>query len=127
MNQEAIPTHSPPSEFAEMRNDINRILQYIEREEAQKKKAEDNGFIQYQMPIRAKVTKYEVADILMVSPRQVQRIRHKIGLKWEREGRETFYHLKDLVEAIKKHQRNWNPVAYEKAVKRITRIPRYTL
>ncbi len=112
-------------EFQALKGKIDRIEQYIIAQETKLQKAEEFGFINKKLPYEPKVSKYEAAEILCVSPRQLQRIRVRMKLKWRKVGKETHYLLKELVEAIERTQCNWNPTAYERALKRVTRLPRY--
>lgn len=125
MEQENITTYEClKEEVAGMRGDLSRVLDYIVAKEEKERKAKEKNDAQPQLPVRPMVTKDEAAAILLVSPRHLQRIRKKLGLKWKTVGRETHYYLKEIVEAIHATQCPWDSVAYEKALKRLTRLPR---
>lgn len=112
-------------EVQRMQGTLSRLEKYIAAQDEKIQKAEEYGFIHERLPNQPMVSKYEAAAILCVSPRHLQRIRKRLVLKWKKVGRETHYFLKELVEAIEKFQCPWNPVAYERAMKRVTRLPRY--
>ena len=107
-----------------MRGDLSRVLDYIVAKEEKERKAKEKNDARPQLPARPMVTKDEAAATLLVSPRHLQRIRKKLGLKWKMVGRETHYYLKEIVDAIHATQCPWDSVAYEKALKRLTRLPR---
>lgn len=107
-----------------MRGELSRVLEYLMAKEEKERKAREKQEAGPQMPVRPMVTKEEAAAILLVSPRHLQRIRKRLGLKWKKVGRETHYYLKEIVEAIHATQCPWDSVAYEKALKRVTRLPR---
>lgn len=111
------------TEVAGMRGELSRVLEYIIAKEEKERKAKEKKDAQPPMPVRPMVTKEEAAAILLVSPRHLQRIRRRLGLKWKKVGRETHYYLKEIVEAIYATQCPWDSVAYEKALKRVTRLP----
>ena len=125
MEHEITTTYeSPKSEVAGMRGELSRVLEYLMAKEEKERKAREKQEAGPQMPVRPMVTKEEAAAILLVSPRHLQRIRKRLGLKWKKVGRETHYYLKEIVEAIHATQCPWDSVAYEKALKRVTRLPR---
>ena len=125
MEHEITTTYeSLKSEVAGMRGELSRVLEYLMAKEEKERKAREKQEAGPQMPVRPMVTKEEAAAILLVSPRHLQRIRKRLGLKWKKVGRETHYYLKDIVEAIHATQCPWDSVAYEKALKRVTRLPR---
>lgn len=107
-----------------MRGDLSRVLDYIVAKEEKERKAREKNDARPQLPLRPMVTKEEAAAILLVSPRHLQRIRKKLGLKWKKVGRETHYYLKEIVDAIHATQCPWDSVAYEKVLKRVTHLPR---
>lgn len=107
-----------------MRGELSRVLEYLMAKEEKERKARVKQEAGPQMPVRPMVIKEEAAAILLVSPRHLQRIRKRLGLKWKKVGRETHYYLKEIVEAIHATQCPWDSVAYEKALKRVTRLPR---
>lgn len=111
------------TEVAGMRGELSRVLEYLMAKEEKERKAKEKKDLHPQLPIRLMVTKEEAAAILMVSPRHLQRIRKRMALKWKKVGRETLYYLKELVDAIHATQCQWDSVAYEKALKRVTRLP----
>lgn len=106
-----------------MRGELSRVLEYLMAKEEKERKAKEKKELHPQLPIRLMVTKEEAAAILMVSTRHLQRIRKRMALKWKKVGRETLYYLKELVDAIHATQCQWDSVAYEKALKRVTRLP----
>ncbi|WP_289066552.1 hypothetical protein [uncultured Alistipes sp.] len=112
------------TEVAGMRGELSRVLEYLMAKEEKERKGKEKKELHPQLPIRLMVTKEEAAAILLVSPRHLQRIRKKLGLKWKKVGRETHYYLKEIVDAIHATQCPWDSVAYEKALKRVTRLPR---
>ena len=112
------------TEVAGMRGELSRVLEYLMAKEEKERKGKEKKELHPQLPIRLMVTKEEAAAILLVSPRHLQRIRKKLGLKWKKVGRETHYYLKEIVDAIHATQCPWDSVAYEKALKRLTRLPR---
>lgn len=112
------------TEVAGMRGELSRVLEYLMAKEEKERKAKEKNDARPQLPLRPMVTKEEAAAILLVSPRHLQRIRKKLGLKWKKVGRETHYYLKEIVDAIHATQSPWDSVAYEKALKRVTRLPR---
>ena len=125
MEHEITTTYeSLKSEVAGMRGELSRVLEYLMAKEEKERKAREKQEAGPQMPVRPIVTKEEAAAILLVSPRHLQRIRKRLGLKWKKVGRETHYYLKEIVEAIHATQCPWDSVAYEKALKRVTRLPR---
>lgn len=125
MEHEITTTYeSLKSEVADMRGELSRVLEYLMAKEEKERKAREKQEAGPQMPVRPMVTKEEAAAILLVSPRHLQRIRKRLGLKWKKVGRETHYYLKEIVEAIHATQCPWDSVAYEKALKRVTRLPR---
>lgn len=125
MEHEITTTYeSLKSEVAGMRGELSRVLEYLMAKEEKERKAREKQEAGPQMPVRPMVTKGEAAAILLVSPRHLQRIRKRLGLKWKKVGRETHYYLKEIVEAIHATQCPWDSVAYEKALKRVTRLPR---
>lgn len=125
MEHEITTTYeSLKSEVAGMRGELSRVLEYLMAKEEKERKAKEKQEAGPQMPVRPMVTKEEAAAILLVSPRHLQRIRKRLGLKWKKFGRETHYYLKEIVEAIHATQCPWDSVAYEKALKRVTRLPR---
>lgn len=125
MEHEITTTYeSLKSEVAGMRGELSRVLEYLMAKEEKERKAREKQEAGPQMPVRPMVTKEEAAAILLVSPRHIQRIRKRLGLKWKKVGRETHYYLKEIVEAIHATQCPWDSVAYEKALKRVTRLPR---
>ncbi len=125
MEHEITTTYeSLKSEVAGMRGELSRVLEYLMAKEEKERKAREKQEAGPQMPVRPMVTKEEAAAILLVSPRHLQRIRKRLGLKWKKVGRETHYYLKEIVEAIHATQCPWDSVAYEKALKRVTRLPR---
>lgn len=107
------------SEMSQLRSELSRITELLTRYEKPKKAKEDRPTL----PHNPKVSKDEAAAILLVSPRQLQRIRKKIGLKWRMEGRESMYLLESIVNAICYHQLPWNPAVYDKILTRITKLP----
>lgn len=124
MEHEITTTYeSLKTEVAGMRGELSRVLEYIIAKEEKERKAKEKKEAQPPMPVRPMVTKEEAAAILLVSPRHLQRIRRRLGLKWKKVGRETHYYLKEIVEAIHATQCPWDSVAYEKALKRVTRLP----
>lgn len=124
MEQEITTTYeSLKTEVAGMRGELSRVLEYIIAKEEKERKAKEKKESQPPMPVRPMVTKEEAAAILLVSPRHLQRIRKRMALKWQKVGRETLYYLKELVDAIHATQCQWDSVAYEKALKRVTRLP----
>lgn len=124
MEHEITTTYeSLKSEVAGMRGELSRVLEYLMAKEEKERKAREKQEAGPQMPVRPMVTKEEAAAILLVSPRHLQRIRKRLGLKWKKVGRETHYYLKEIVEAIHATQCQWDSVAYEKALKRVTRLP----
>ena len=112
------------TEVAGMRGELSRVLEYLMAKEEKERKAKEKNDARPQLPLRPMVTKEEAAAFLLVSPRHLQRIRKKLGLKWKKVGRETNYYLKEIVDAIHATQCPWDSVAYEKALKRVTRLPR---
>lgn len=62
-------------EFHALQGKIDRIERYIIAQESKLQKAEEFGFVNKKLPYEPKVSKYEAAEILCVSPRQLQRIR----------------------------------------------------
>lgn len=125
MEHEITTTYeSLKSEVAGMRGELSRVLEYLMAKEEKERKAREKQEAGPQMPVRPMVTKEEAAAILLVSPRHLKRIRKRLGLKWKKVGRETHYYLKEIVEAIHATQCPWDSVAYEKALKRVTRLPR---
>lgn len=125
MEHEITTTYeSLKSEVAGMRGELSRVLEYLMAKEEKERKAREKQEAGPQMPVRPMVTKEEAAAIILVSPRHLQRIRKRLGLKWKKVGRETHYYLKEIVEAIHATQCPWDSVAYEKALKRVTRLPR---
>lgn len=125
MEHEITTTYeSLKSEVAGMRGELSRVLEYLMAKEEKERKAREKQEAGPQMTVRPMVTKEEAAAILLVSPRHLQRIRKRLGLKWKKVGRETHYYLKEIVEAIHATQCPWDSVAYEKALKRVTRLPR---
>lgn len=125
MEHEITTTYeSLKSEVAGMRGELSRVLEYLMAKEEKERKAREKQEAGPQMPVRPMVTKEEAAAILLVSPRHLQRIRKRLGLKWKKVGRETHYYLKEIVEAIHATQCQWDSVAYEKALKRVTHLPR---
>lgn len=125
MEHEITTTYeSLKSEVAGMRGELSRVLEYLMAKEEKERKAREKQEAGPQMPVRPMVTKEEAAAILLVSPRHLQRIRKRLGFKWKKVGRETHYYLKEIVEAIHATQCPWDSVAYEKALKRVTRLPR---
>lgn len=125
MEHEITTTYeSLKSEVAGMRGELSRVLEYLMAKEEKERKAREKQEAGPQMPVRPMVTKEEAAAILLVSPRHLQRIRKRLGLKWKKVGRETHYYLKEIVGAIHATQCPWDSVAYEKALKRVTRLPR---
>ena len=126
MNQENPPPATDlQTESNWLQSSIARIVKFIDKQEELQRTSEEKGFVHFHLPNRPMISKEETAAVLCVSPRHLQRIRRKLGLKWRKIGRETHYYLKELVEAIQNHQCPWNVTAYEKAVRRITRLPRY--
>lgn len=124
MEHEITTTYeSLKSEVAGMRGELSRVLEYLMAKEEKERKAREKQEAGPQMPVRPMVTKEEAAAILMVSPRHLQRIRKRMALKWKKVGRETLYYLKELVDAIHATQCQWDSVTYEKALKRVTRLP----
>ena len=111
------------TEVADMRGELSRVLEYLIAKEDKERKAKEKLQAKPQMPARPMVTKEEAAAILLVSSRHLQRIRKRLGLKWKKVGRETHYYLKEIVEAIHATQCPWDSAAYEKALKRVTRLP----
>lgn len=125
MEHEITTTYeSLKSEVAAMRGELSRVLEYLMAKEEKERKAREKQEAGPQMPVRPMVIKEEAAAILLVSPRHLQRIRKRLGLKWKKVGRETHYYLKEIVEAIHATQCPWDSVAYEKALKLVTRLPR---
>ncbi|MCM1152588.1 MAG: hypothetical protein NC328_02900 [Muribaculum sp.] len=108
------------SQVDTMQGDISQILAFVKTESAKKKKEVK---IPQPPPPRIKVTKDEAARILLISPRQVQRVRNKYKLKWTMIGRDSYYYLDTLVEAIKLFELPWDPAEFERCKKRITKIP----
>lgn len=96
-------------ELQTMHGKIDRIERYIKEQETKLQKAEEFGFIHAKLPNEPKVSKYEAAEILCISPRQLQRTRQKLKLKWRKVGKETHYLLKELVEAIERTQCSCRP------------------
>ena len=107
------------NEVSEMREGMVRIMEYISKKEQPQQVKEKT----YPLPQNPKVTKDEAASILLVSPRHLQRIRKKIGLKWRKEGRDTMYFLDSIVNAIRNNQLSWSPIAYDKIINRISKLP----
>lgn len=110
-------------EVSGMRGDLSRLLSYISDKEENERKAKEKKEATPPIPQRPMVTKEEASAILLVSSRHLQRIRRRLGLKWKKVGRETHYYLKEIVEAIWATQCPWDSNAYEKALKRVTRLP----
>lgn len=110
-------------EVSGMRGDLSRLLSYISEKEENERKAKEKKEATPPIPQRPMVTKEEASAILLVSSRHLQRIRRKLGLKWKKVGRETHYYLKEIVEAIWATQCPWDSAAYERALKRVTRLP----
>lgn len=124
MEHEITTTYeSLKSEVAGMRGELSRVLEYLMAKEEKERKAKEKKESHPQLPVRLMITKEEAAAILMVSSRHLQRIRKRMALKWKKVGRETLYYLKELVDAINATQCQWDSVAYEKALKRVTRLP----
>lgn len=111
------------TEVAGMRGELSRVLEYLMAKDEKERKAKEKKESHPQLPVRLMITKEEAAAILMVSSRHLQRIRKRMALKWKKVGRETLYYLKELVDAINATQCQWDSVAYEKALKRVTRLP----
>lgn len=109
------------SKVENMQGDISQILAHIETESKKKKKKEVK--IDSPPPPRPKVTKEEAAGILTISTRQLQRVRKKFKLKWAYFGRESYYYLDTIVEAITMYDLPWNPTLFEKIKSRIKTIP----
>lgn len=107
------------SEMTQLRSELTRIGELLTRYEKPKKTKEERP----PLPHNPKVSKDEAAAILLVSPRQLQRIRKKIGLKWRMEGRESMYFLESIVNAICNYQLPWNPAVYDQILNRITKLP----
>lgn len=105
------------AEVAGMRSDMADLKNLLKEEKAK------NQASKPPMPENPKVTKDECAAILLICPRHLQRRRKKLGLRWQKVGRETHYFIKELVAAIHKYQLPWNPKAYDAALARITRLP----
>lgn len=114
-------------EMEEMRGKLSDVLFYIAKKEkeADEKKENPTAYADnFVLPPRPMVTKNEAAALLMISPRQLQRVRHRLKLKWEMVGRETHYSLKELVKAIWDTQCPWDIAVYEKILNRVTRLPK---
>ncbi len=109
------------SKVDSMQGDISQILAYMEDESAKKKKKEAK--IPQPPPPRPKVSKDEAARILLISPRQLQRVRKKYKLKWMMFGRDSYYYLDTIVEAIVIFELPWDPIEFEKCKTRISKIP----
>ncbi len=107
------------SEMSQLRTELSHITELLTKYEKPKKEKETRP----PLPHNPRVSKDEAASILLVSPRQLQRIRKKIGLKWRMEGRDSVYFLESIVNAICHHQLPWNPAAYDQIISRITKLP----
>ncbi len=77
-------------EFHALQGKIDRIERYIIAQESKLQKAEEFGFVNKKLPYEPKVSKYEAAEILCVSPRQLQRIRVRMKLKWRKVGKNVY-------------------------------------
>lgn len=117
-------------EIARMRSDLSLIIEYIEATKdkwrtAEERQSSDKQYeMETQLSARSLVTNREAADILLISTRQLQRIRTRLCLRWVRTGRETHYYLRDIVTAINTTNCRWDSAAYEKVLRRLTRRPR---
>lgn len=68
-------------EVKSLKGEISRLRALVNNEQKKKKREEEE---RTKMAEEALVSKVDAADILMVSPRHLRRIRHKIGLRWKR-------------------------------------------
>lgn len=105
-------------EVAQMRSDISRLLEQISKKETPPKKVKETP-----MPINPKVSKVEAAAILLISPRQLQRVRKRLNLKWRMEGRDSYYYLDTIVKAIHTFGLSWSQSEFDKIVSRLNRLP----
>ena len=108
------------SKVENMQGEISQILALVQSESAKKKKEVK---LSQPPPPRPKVSKDEASRILLISPRHLQRVRKKYKLKWIMVGRDSYYYLDTLVEAITIYELPWDPAEFEKCKKRITKIP----
>lgn len=112
------------TEVAEMRVEIRTLISEMEsREKRLAREREKEKEKAPTMPNRPKVSKVEAASILLMSPRNLQRIRKKVGLKWIKSGRETHYFLETIVAAIHAYQLAWSQKAFDSVRSRITKLP----
>lgn len=117
-------------EVATLREEVATLriqLKEQEEEAIRRHKELKNENDNYILPSRPLVSKEEAAAILMMSSRQLQRVRGRLKLRWEKVGRETHYLLKDIVDAIWRVQCPWNYNAYERVLERVTRLPKIKL
>lgn len=107
-------------EVKSLKGEVSQLRALVNNEQKKKKREEEE---RSKMAEEALVSKVDAADILMVSPRHLQRIRHKIGLRWKKNGRDSYYYMESILYAIRTHKLPWNSRVYEKVRTRVLTYP----
>ena len=102
-----------------LRELVSSVLTILNKEKASRRKEEKQPPMELP-PIPNTVA----ASLLMISTRQLQRIRKQYNLKWLKRGREVLYFIGPLIEAINVYHLQWNPDVFDKIRSNLKNRPR---
>ena len=94
-----------------MKELLMELMEIVSGEKKKAKKLADSKEITLSIP---PLPNAKAAALLKMSTRQLQRVRRQYRLKWERRGREIYYNLTSILDAIHRLDLQWDNAVFEK-------------
>ncbi len=99
---------------------LMNVLDLLSKEKKKQSKENEERDDMMSMP---PISNYDAAQLLLMSTRQLQRVRRKYKLIWEERGREVYYHLTPIIKAIRNFNLHWNQSVLEKLMSNYKKLP----
>ncbi len=87
------------------------VLELLKTEKKNEKRRKEEKEELMEIP---PISKTLAASLLLMSPRQLQRVRDRYKFKWVKHGKETHYFLLPILTAIGQFNLTWDPAVFEK-------------
>ncbi|MDE6499001.1 MAG: hypothetical protein K2L21_10120 [Muribaculaceae bacterium] len=103
-----------------LRELLTKALDLLSKEKTARREERDEQEALRKMP---PISNADTARLLLISTRQLQRVRRKYRLTWEARGRSVYYHIAPVIKAIRAFNLPWNDSVLRSLISNYRRLP----